>query len=112
MTTVNTNGVLPSTSNYLTDDELSPFNISSEVIFQLIKDLDPNKAHGHDEISVKMLKLCAPSICNPLTFLFENCLASGEFPNVRKKSNIISVHKKGDKQLIKNYRPVPLLPIR
>ena len=27
------------------------------------------------------------------------------------KSNIVPVHKKGDKQLIKNYRPVSLLPI-
>ena len=96
--------------NHLTDDKLSSFNIS-EVIFQQIKTLDPNKAHGHYEISVKMLKLCAPSICKPLTFFFENSLASGEFPNVWKKSNIVPVHKKGDKQLIKNYRPVSLLPI-
>ena len=89
----------------------SSFNISSEVIFQLIKNLDPNKAHGYDGISAKMLKLCAPSICKPLILLFENCLASGEFPNLWKKSNIVPVHKKGDKQLIKNYRPVSLLPI-
>ena len=105
-TTIN-NSVLPSTFNHLTDDKLSSFSISSEVIFQLIKNLDPNKAHGHDEISLKMLKLCAPSICKPLTLLFESCLAS----DVWKKSNIVPVHKKGDKQLIKNYRPVSLLPI-
>ena len=74
----------------------SSFNISSEVIFQLIKNLDPNKAHGYDGISAKMLKLCAPSICKPLILLFENCLASGEFPNLWKKSNIVPVHKKGD----------------
>ena len=108
-TAINNNSVLPSTLNHLTDDKLSSFNISSEVIFQLIKNLDPNKAHG--EISAKMLKLCAPSICKPLTLLFENCLASGEFSNVWKKSNIVPVHKKGDKQLIKNYRPVSLFPI-
>ena len=59
-----------------------------------------------------MLKLCAPSIYKPLTLLFQNCLATGEFPNVWKKSNIVPVHKKEDKQLIKNYRPVSLLPIR
>ena len=87
------------------------FNIFSEVIFQLIKNLDPNTAHGHDEISVKILKLCTPSICKPLTLLFENCLASGEFPNVWKKSNFVPVHNKGEKQLIKNYRPVSLFPI-
>ena len=96
-TAINNNSVLPSTLNHLTDDKLSSFNISSEVIFQLIKNLDPNKAHGHDEISVKMLKLCAPSVCKPLTLLFENCFTSGEFPNVWKKSNIVPVHKKRDK---------------
>ena len=110
-TTINNNSVLSSTFNHLNDDKLSSFNISSEVIFQLIKNLDPNKAHGHDEISVKMLKLLTPSICKPLTLLFENCLTSGEFPNLWKKGNIVPVHKKGDKQLIKNYRPVSLLPI-
>ena len=109
--TINNNSVLPSTLNHLTNDKLSSFNISSEFIFQLIKNLDQNKAHGNDEISVKMLKLCVLSICKPYTLRFENCLASGRFPNVWKKSNIVPVHKKGDKQLIKNYRPVSLLPI-
>ena len=27
------------------------------------------------------------------------------------KANIVPIHKKDDKQLLKNYRPVPLLPI-
>ena len=84
-------------------------NIFSEVIFQLIKNLDPNKAHGHDEISVKSFSYVSPQYANHL--LFENCLASGEFPNVWKKRNIVPVHKKGNKQLIKNYGPVSLLAI-
>ena len=46
-TTINNNCVLPSTLNHLTDGKLISFNISL-VIFQLIKNLDPNKAHGHD----------------------------------------------------------------
>ena len=29
----------------------------------------------------------------------------------KKKSNIIPVHKKGDNQIVNNYRPVSLLPI-
>ena len=105
------NSVLPSTLNHSTDDKLSPFNVSSEVIFQLIKNLDPNKDHGYDEVSVNMLKLCVPSICKPLTLLFENCLLYEHFPDVWEKSNIVSVHKKEVKQLTKNYRRVSLLPI-
>ena len=97
-TTINNNSVLLSILNHLIDDKLSSFNISPEVIFQLIKNPDPNKAHGHDEISVKMLKLCTPSIWKPLTLILKNCLACGEYP-------------KGDKKLIKKYRPVSLLPI-
>ena len=60
-----------------------------------------------------MLKLCAASICKPLTLLFENCFASGEFLKVCRRSNVVPVHKKVDKQLIliKNYRLVSLLPI-
>ena len=36
---------------------------------------------------------------------------SGIFPNTCKKSNIVPVHKKGDKQIVDNYGPVSLLPI-
>ena len=31
--------------------------------------------------------------------------------NVWKRSNIILVHKKNDKQLVENYQPISLLPI-
>ena len=43
--------------------------------------------------------------------IFKNCLQTGTFPNNWKKSNVIPVHKKGDKQLLQNYCPVSLLPI-
>ena len=35
----------------------------------------------------------------------------GFIPKKWKKANVIPVHKKGDKQMIASYRPVPLLPI-
>ena len=31
--------------------------------------------------------------------------------NVWKRSNIILVHKKNDKQLVENYQPISVLPI-
>ena len=57
-----------------------------------------------------MLKVCGPSIYKPL-IIFNQCLETGVFPSEWKKGNIVPIHKKGDKQTLKNYRPVPLLLI-
>ena len=58
-----------------------------------------------------MLKICGDSICVPLDMIFKQALLTGVFPSEWKKGNIVAIHKKGDKQNIKNYRPVSLLPI-
>ena len=55
--------------------------------------------------------MLASSIAKPLTILFRNCLESECFPKEWKKANIVPAHQKHDKQLIKNYRPLSLLPI-
>ena len=96
---------------YLTDKRLSTINFSDDEIFEIIKKLDVNKAHGHDNISIRMIKICGKSICNPLRRIFEECLCTGSYPQEWKKGNIVPIYKKGDKQLLKNYRPVSLLPI-
>ena len=70
-----------------------------------------NKAHGYNEISIRMLKLCESAITKLLHLIFKNCLCSSALPDVWKKANVIPVHNKGDKQVLKNYGLVPLLPI-
>ena len=62
-------------------------------------------------MSFRMLKFCGPSVIKPLSLLFNNCLRDGVFPKDLEKANVIPVHKKGNKQLVSNYRPVSLLQI-
>ena len=83
-------------------------------IMILIRSLDTSKAHGHDCISIRMLKICDSAlwkICKPLSIIFRNFISQGTFPDMWKKSNICLIHKKGDKQVTNNYRPVSLPPI-
>ena len=62
-------------------------------------------------ISIRMIKICDTSIYRPLKLIFQSCLESGKFPIEWKKENMVPVHNKGDKQILKNYRPISLLPI-
>ena len=97
--------------NYITDKRLSTVTYSARNIGKIIQNLDSNKVHGHHNLSVPMLKICSDSICVLLGMFFKQALLTGVFPFEWKKGNIAPIHKKGDKQNIKNYRPVCLLPI-
>ena len=48
-----------------------------------------NKAHGHDEVSIRMLKLCESAITEPLNVIFKNCLSSNA--SAKKLSSCASV---------------------
>ena len=72
-------------------------------LINVIKALDPRKAHGYNDISIRMLKICDSPIIKPLTILFKNCISQGIFPDKWKKPNIWPIHKKGDKQIVNNY---------
>ena len=61
--------------------------------------------------SIRMLKMCRESIHKPLEYLFRASLNDERFPSEWKKANVVPIHKKDDKQFLKNYRPVSLLPI-
>ena len=44
-----------------------------------------------------------------ILLIFQSCLESAKFE--WKKANVVPVHKKSVKQILKNYRPISLLPI-
>ena len=99
-----------SVSNTLTV-ELSSFQFNDQDILKIKIALHVNEAHGWDHISIRMIKICDQLIVKPLSIIYQNCLNTGTFPDIWKKSNIVPVHKKGEKQVVNNYRPVSLLPV-
>ena len=73
--------------------------------------MDPKKAHGWDNMSINMIKLCDVTIVNPLYLIQKKYLDTGRFPISWNKGNVLPVHKKENRWLKKNYRPISLLPV-
>ena len=90
---------------------LQSIHVGREKILNIIRSLDTKKAHGCDDISISMIKICDSAIVEPLYLIFEKCLETGVYPTSWKRANIILVHKKNSRQSKNNYRPISLLPI-
>ena len=61
---------LPLNPHYKTEKHLNTLNFSNNDIEKIIQNLDRNKAHGHDKISIRILKICGKLICKPLQLIF------------------------------------------
>ena len=109
--TLQNSSKLPTNLAPRTDQLLTSINFSQDDILKIIQNLNPNKAHGPDKINIRIIKICGNSLCKPLGLIFKSSIIKGEFPSEWKKANVVPVHKKGDKQSLKNYRPILMLPI-
>ena len=46
-----------------------------------------------------------------LTLIINQVLSTGQFPKNLKTAKVIPIHKTGEKSLMKNYRPISILPV-
>ena len=61
---------LPTSLSFRTDKRLSSVTFSAEDIEKIIQALDHNKAHGHDNNSICMLKICGDTIFKSLEMIY------------------------------------------
>ena len=45
----------------------------------MIQLLDPNKAHSHDMIIIRILRICGKSICRLLELIFNECISKKKY---------------------------------
>ena len=87
---------------------LSPTN--AHEVEKIIKEIR-NSSPGYDEISSKILKCTYHLYLPTLVHLLNLSLTEGVFPNEMKIARVVPLYKSGDVRLIKNYRPVSVLPV-
>ena len=91
------------------DINLSSIVITEQDVKDSLSTLKINKSSGPDFVSPRLLKEGASIIVKPLTKIFNKSLQSAHFPKPWKYANVTPIHKKEDKSLPSNYRPVSLL---
>lgn len=82
--------------------------VSSEEVHVTITQLKTTSP-GLDNISMRHLKLVARLVSDPICHIINLIFQSGVFPEVLKRSKIIPVFKKGNKDRVTNYRPISIL---
>ena len=75
-TPLKNNDILTTNQIFLTQARLEFLEFNEGEILKIIRALNINKAHGHDDISTSMIKICNKSLLKPLTILFKNSSSS------------------------------------
>ena len=96
---------------FKTNERPYKLNIKKDDILKIIRNLNVNKKHGHDDISITILKVCDSVLTEPQSIIFKNCINHGVFLNTWKMSHIIPIHEKNEKRSLNNCCPDSLLPI-
>ena len=92
-TPFNNNRKIPETQSYITN-KLPSVKFQGTDISNIIRSLDVNKARGHDDIPIRMLKIYDSTIVEALSIIINSCINQSMFSDIWKESNICPIHKK------------------
>ena len=94
-----------------THERLDDIVVSKELVEEILTGLNPNKAAGLDGVESRLLKMCAKEMAPILCGIFQKSMDDGEVPSKWKEANIVPIHKKGNKAIMANFRPVALTSV-
>ena len=84
---------------------------TEENVLRLLKEINPAKAVGLDNLAGRFLKDGASELVIPITKLINLSILQSVFPEGCKIAKIKPLFKKGSALEPKNFRPISLLPL-
>ena len=70
-TPLKNSSVVPINQRFLTQSRLTSLDFNEEHVLKIIGALNIHKAHGHDDIRIRMIKICDKPLLKPLILLFQ-----------------------------------------
>ena len=84
--------------------------ITPNDIIETVSKFKNKNSHGHDEISIKLVKESIIPISNPFAHIINQSMKNGIVPINMKLAKVFPIFKSGDKHQFNNYRPISILP--
>ena len=108
MQTVEPEGECPQLKKLNIAHPMQKLIINRNIVLKILKNLKPDKAHGIDDLSPRILRELAEEIVDVIVELFISSLDSEMLPQDWLRSLTAVIFKKGKKNLVGNYRPISL----
>ena len=85
---------LPINPKFFIQSRLVSLDFNEDESLKIIRALNIYKAHGHDNISIRMIKICDKSLLKLLILLFQDSNKSSFQTHGKGLTNIVPVHKR------------------
>ena len=80
-------------------------------LLKVVRDINVSKSSGLHNVSSHAIKEAFRALLPQVTFMMNLSLKTSSFPGAWKEALVIPIPKGGNLTLVKNYRPISLLPL-
>ena len=87
------------------------FVFTCDDILDVVNSIDVHKSSGIDYFPTFVLKDCFSVLLDQLTYLFNQSIALGTFPDSWKVATVTRIPKAGHLSQVKNWRPISIIPL-
>ena len=106
---ISPNSLLQNTyQNYFSETNI--IHVTEGEIQSIVCPLKAKESSGYAGVSTNILKMCNSLISKPPSYIFNNSIQTGVFPDRLKYAIVKPLFKNCDRSSISNYRPIYLLP--